>query len=256
MTIDGPAGPASAGRPGRRWWGWLLGALPALVFLATFGLFFVDKSREARTVLRSGRGLLTVAALVGGYLVLALLLRHFLRWAWVAPVALTAVVLGLAAWIVRPYYVDETADRRLVAGPVPDASPTPAPAPEQRPPGASPPAPVAPAGPVRVSTGTIRGLGHDAAGTVSIIRNPDTSLVVRFEDFDVEGTPDPQVYLVQGGGQRHPGAGVALGRLRGNRGQVLDYAVPKGTDAGGGWTVLVWCRTFSVPIAHATQVRA
>lgn len=227
----------------------LLKALPAVAFLATFGLFVVDKNREARTVLTSGRGLLTVGAIVVGYLAVAFVLRRLDGWARAAPLVLTAVVVGLAAWIVRPYYVDETADRQLVAGPVRDASHvmSPTSSPGQPAPSLAPEA----LGPVRISTGAIRGIGHDANGTVSIIRSPDASLVVRFEDFDIEGTPDPRVYLVQGNDVRAPG-GAELGRLAGNVGQVLDYAVPT-EGAGLGWTVLVWCRSFSVPIANATQ---
>ena len=233
---------------------WLLGALPALAFVATFGVFFVDKNREARTVLGTGRGVLTVAAIVVGYVVLAVLVRRLARAAWVAPLALTAVVLGLATWIVRPYYTDETANRRLVAGPVGDGTTVVAPTSVVRPPAvaASPPVSQVPPRPQRVSTGRLRGIGHDASGAVSLIRNADGSLVVRFEGFDIERAPDPRVYLLEGADRRSPG-GVSLGRLQGNRGQVLDYAVPAGSDAGPGWTVLVWCRAFSVPIANATQ---
>lgn len=108
-TIDRPPGPAPAERPNYRWPEWLLGALPALAFLATFGVFFVHKNREARTVVTSARGLLTVAAVVVGYVILAFVVRRLARRAWVAPAVLTIVILGLAAWIVRPYYVDETA---------------------------------------------------------------------------------------------------------------------------------------------------
>jgi hypothetical protein len=242
---------STSGPRGPRWWAWLVGALPALAFLATFGLFFVDKNREARTVLQSGRGMLTVAAIVVGYVALAVLVRRLARRAWVAPLVLTAVILGLAAWVVRPYYVDDTADRRLVAGPVgqgamgpPGAAEGGAPAPAQSPPL-----------PQRVSTGRLRGLGHEASGSVSVIRNPDGSLVVRFESFDIEGTPDPQVHLVEGSNKRNPD-GVTLGPLHGDRGQVLDYPVPAGPAAGPGWTVLVWCRAFSVPIANASQTAA
>lgn len=248
-TIDTPLGPAHAGRPTHRWLEWLLGALPALAFLTTFGVFFVHRNREARTVVRSARGLLTLAALVVGYIVLALVVRWWARRAWVAPVLLTMVILGLAAWIVRPYYVDETAERRLVTGPLAEAptasaSTGDAPSALQTPPMAQ-----------RISTGRLRGIGHDASGSVSLIRNPDGSLVVRFEGFHVEGTPDPRVYLIEGNDKRSP-AGVSLGRLKGNRGQVLDYAVPAGPSAGPGWTVLVWCGAFSVPIANATQAAA
>ena len=240
----------TARRPSEgRWSDRLMQALPAVAFLTTFGLFFVDKNREARTVLTSGRGLFTVGAIVAGYVAMALVLRRFVRWAWAAPLVLTAVVVGLAAWIVRPYYVDETADRQLVTGPVRDASQVTAPEASLVQPL---PSEVPAAGPVRISTGAVRGIGHDGSGTISVLRSPDGSRVVRFEDFDIEGTPDPRVYLVQGNDVRSPG-GVELGRLQGNRGQLFDYTVPTSTAVGPGWTVLVWCRSFSVPIANATQ---
>jgi hypothetical protein len=251
MRAEAPTAPT-------RRWDRLLQFLPAIAFLATFGVFFLDKNREARTVFSSGRGLLTMIAIVGGYLVVGFVLRRVVRWAWVAPVVLAAVTIGLAAWIVRPYYVDETANRVLATGPVRDESETPTPTPEPDPSAApSPPSrpASAPAGPVRISRGSLEGIEHDAAGTASIIRNADGSLVVRFEDFDIEGVPDPRVYLAPGT-DVEDARGTNLGRLTGNRGQVLDYAVPAGTVAGPGWTVLVWCERFSVPVANATQIAA
>ena len=233
-------------------WVRLVQLLPATAFLATFGVFFVDKNREARTVLTSGRGLVAVAVIVVGYVLLSVGARRVLRRAWLAPVVLAVAVLGLAAWIVRPYYVDETANRTIVTEVVRDrseaspASGDPATAPERS---VGPAVP--PASPVRISTGTISGIDHDAAGTVSLIRTHD-GLVLRFENFDIEGSPDPQLYLAEGSGVREPG-GVHFGRMPGNRGELLDIAVPSGTDAGPGWTVLVWCGRFSVPIANATQ---
>jgi hypothetical protein len=234
--------------------------LPAIAFLGTFGVFFVDKNREARTVFRSGRGLLTMLAIVGGYLVIGFVVRRVVRWAWVPPLVLSVVTLGLAAWIVRPYYVDETSNRVLATGPVRDASDTTTttqagPVPGVNPPSPSP-APQAPqSGPVRVSRGSLQGIGHHARGSASIIRNANGSLVVRFEAFDIEGVPDPRVYVVQGNDVEDAG-GTYLGRLSGNRGEVLDYAVPTGRNAGPGWTVLVWCKAFSVPVANATQAAA
>lgn len=224
----------------------LLQALPAILFTVVFGLFFVDKNREARSVLSSTPGIAAVAAIVAAYVVIALVLRRSRRLAPVAPLVMSAVIIGLAAWIVRPYYVDETANRRLVAGPVADAVQSAAPAPGPATEGAAAPAPA-----VRVSTGAIAGIGHDGTGTASIIANSDGSRVLRFENLDIENTPDPRVYVVEGNDVRAPG-GFELGRLDGNRAKVLDYALPS-TEPGPGWTVLVWCRSFSVPIANATQ---
>lgn len=115
------------------------------------------------------------------------------------------------------------------------------------------PAPTAEPAGTRLSAGAIGGIDHHARGRASIIRDVDSSLVVRFEDFDIEGVPDPRLYLVPGRDARRPG-GVSLGKLPGNRGAILDIAVPAGVDAGPGWTVLVWCGAFSVPVANATQV--
>jgi hypothetical protein len=228
----------------------LLRFLPAAVFVATFGVFFVQKNEQARGVFRSGRGILTLVVIVGGYVVIAVLLRRFVRWSWVAPVVLAAVVLGLAAWVVRPYYVDQTDNTRLVSGPVADASdvetePSTGPAPDA-------PEEPQPPQPVRVAAPPLQGLaGHSASGNVSLIRNPDGSHVVRFESFDIEGTPDPELYLVEGADQTNPG-GADLGAQRGNVGDVSDYAVPAGVAPGADWTVLVWCGQFAVEIANAT----
>jgi hypothetical protein len=157
--------------------------------------------------------------------------------------------VAIAVLTIRPYYVDTVDNTRLVKGPVQDASQA-APAA----PGTAAPAPE-PTAPVRVSTGRLSGIGHSASGEASIIRQPDGSFVVRFSNFDIEGSPDPIVYVVEGEGKRDPG-GVDLGRLRGNVGTDSDYAVPQGTEPGPGWTVLVWCQAFAVPIANATQAAA
>ena len=236
----------------------MIAALPGIGFALTFGWFFVDKNREARTVLASPRGVFTVAVVIGGYLVVALLVRQLARREWIPPLVLTAVVLALAAWIVRPYYFDKTAERILVSGPVVTVTTT-------TPPQSTTTGPAAPTGttapvltstvPVatRISTGPLKGIGHQASGTASLIRKPDGSLIVRLENFDIEGVPDPRVHLVPSKDATRPG-GVDLGRLPGNRGRILDIAVPpSGNGAGTGWTVLVWCRAFSVPVANSTQ---
>lgn len=252
---DHPAGPYPEPEhsSGQRWWAWVLQALPALAFVATFGYFFIDKNDAALSVFESGRGLLAIAAIVGGYLLIATVLRRFVGWVWVAPAVLTVVVLVLAAWIVRPYYVDETDNTRLVQGPVVDASDS-SDEEANTPPAGETARPGAPASstPVRVAAGPIEGLaGHDGSGDVSLIREVDGTFVVRFENFEIEGTPSPVVYLIEGTDVQRPG-GTDLGSQHGNAGKASDYAVPEGASPGPGWTVLVWCESFSVPIVNAS----
>lgn len=58
--------------------------------------------------------------------------------------------------------------------------------------------------------------------------------------------------IVRGDDQQSPGDGLELDALRGNQGTQY-YEVPADTDPGVGWTVLIWCRVFGVPVANATQ---
>ena len=107
--------------------------------------------------------------------------------------------------------------------------------------------------PVRVSTGELRGIDHDATGAASIFRVPNGPFVVALEDIDIEPGPDYRVYLVRGTDRESPGDGIELAGLRGNQGTQYYEAPADVTDAGAGWTVLVWCRAFGVPVANATQ---
>jgi Electron transfer DM13 len=231
--------------PRRSWPERIAAALPGAFLAVVFGFFFITKTSEAWTATKSVQALLLIGGIIVGWVVLAWLLRRFVRWVWVRSAILSVVAVAIAVLTIRPYYVDTVDNTKLVKGPVQDASQA-APAPG---PAALAPAPAAP---VRVSTGELQGIGHSARGEASIIRQPDGSFVVRFSNFDIEGSPDPIVYVAQGENQRNPG-GVDLGGLRGNVGTGSDYAVPKGTEPGPGWTVLVWCRAFAVPIANATQ---
>jgi hypothetical protein len=106
--------------------------------------------------------------------------------------------------------------------------------------------------PRRISTGTLRGIGHDASGAASVYERADGSRVVGLEAIDIEPGPDYRVYVVPGAEQERPDDGLELDALRGNQGTQY-YEVPSGTDVGPGWTVLVWCRAFGVPIANAGQ---
>ncbi len=232
-------------RPERTWPERIAAALPGAFLAVVFGFFFATKTSEAWSATKSARAILVIAAIVGGWVLLAWLLRRFVASVWIRSGVLSVFAVAIAVLLVRPYYVDTVDNTKLVRGQVQDAS--------EVTPAAPGPAPAA--APVRVSTGDLQGIDHTASGEASVIRQPDGSFVVRFSSFDIQSSPDPIVYVVEGDNRRNP-AGVELGRLRGNVGTDSDYAVPRGTEPGPGWTVLVWCRAFGTPIANATQTAA
>ena len=115
-------------------------------------------------------------------------------------------------------------------------------------------APPPPTGPVLLGAGQFVGLaGHDGTGDAGIFENPDGSLVLRFENFDIENGPDLRVYLVPGADQTSlSDSSIGLGDLEGNIGDQ-NYELPAGTDlAPGEYTALVWCEAFSVEFVGAT----
>lgn len=190
-------------------------------------------------------------------------------------------------WLISPYFVDDVVEEsfstsiseQVVATTDPD--PTVAPTtPEvtsddaaitptesivqdesvqEDPPAATVPAeaePPPPSGPVLLGAGQFVGLaGHSGTGDAGIFQNPDGSLVLRFENFDIENGPDLEVYLVPGPDQvALPDGSVHLGALKGNIGDQ-NYDLPAGTElAPGAYTALVWCEAFSVEFVGATIV--
>ncbi len=108
--------------------------------------------------------------------------------------------------------------------------------------------------PVLLGAGQFVGLaGHSGTGDAGIFRNPDGSLVLRFENFDIQNGPDLEVYLVPGVDQTSLSEGsIHLGALKGNVGDQ-NYDLPPGTElAPGGYTALVWCDAFTVEFVGAT----
>jgi hypothetical protein len=101
---------------------------------------------------------------------------------------------------------------------------------------------------VRLATGRFHGIDHSASGGAAFY-DVSGSVMVRFERIDFQGTPKPSVRLVARGA-RSPHGGIRLGALKGEHGS-FSYRTPAGFDAAKGWTVLVWCDTFDVPIAAA-----
>ena len=108
-----------------------------------------------------------------------------------------------------------------------------------------------PATAVEIGRAELVGIDHRATGTARLIRLADQSLLVRLDRIDVQPGPDYYVHLVPGAGQRAPGDGTRLARLKGNRGSQ-SYPVPADRRVATPATVLIWCRTFNTPIANAT----
>ncbi len=200
------------------------------------------------------------------------------------PVAVRVIVLVVpfvivSWWLISPYFIDDVVDEAfstsiaeqvVTGGELPAVAPPDSDAPPAGPPQIaleSPPpvavesseqetATPAPTGPVLLGSGEFVGLaGHSGTGDAGIFQNPDGSLVVRFENLDIENGPDLEVYLVPGPDQVSLADGsIPLGALEGNIGDQ-NYELPPGTElAPGAYTVLVWCEAFSVEFVGATII--
>lgn len=179
-----------------------------------------------------------------------------------APVRIVVLVVPFVAvnwWLLSPYFIDDVVNEAFSTSiseqvDAPDApgddragtsGTTPAPSQAEPDPAA---------GPVLLGAGQFVGLaGHSGTGDAGIFENPDGSLVLRFENFDIENGPDLEVYLVPGADQTSLADGsIGLGGLEGNVGDQT-YELPPGTElAPGAYTALVWCEAFSVEFVGAT----
>ena len=236
------------------WRRWVAIAIPQVVLFGGMLVNVVVHPNAFTSALQSTRALVVNGALLAGWLLLSLvivprLVKH--RW-WDAAI-LTTVAAAAIVVLVVPTLRDTKVVEEFPAAVAEPTRPT---APPTTVAGAPPTtATTAAPQPVKVSTGQFRGIGHDATGTASVYRQPDGSYVVGLEEIDIEPGPDYRVYVVPGTDRESPDGGVELDGLRGNQGTQY-YEVPDGTDVGDGWTVLVWCRAFGVPVAGATQTAA
>jgi hypothetical protein len=235
--------------------------LPLLLVPVVSAVLVAFRPQLATAPLMSWRAFLATALVaVGGVLALALVWRRSrLGAVWVADV----VVLALMAAVVWPVFRERTvvedfppvvlsaptptvaatpsaSGRPVVARPSPSATPSAVPT------RAAAPSPSAAA--TRLLAGSLRGIDHHAEGGVALYRVGD-GVRLRFEDVDIEGTPTPSVHLVPEG-RESPKGGTRLGGLKGEKGS-FSYAVPAGLDLSRGWSVLVWCDRYAVPIAAA-----
>jgi hypothetical protein len=213
--------------------------VPEAVLAVGLGLFAVTEPRAAASGFQSTKAILLMVGVAIGWLVarvvtFRLVGRRLLR---ALPFLVGAfVVLKI---VVLPAYDDHTVVETLTAT-APASS------------GAStPPAPAA-ADPVVVRQGAFAGIDHRAEGAVNVYRRPAGSFVVGLENFDIQPGPAYALYVVPGADRRDLSGGTRLSKLRGNRGTQF-YDVSSELDlTDGQWTVLVWCDTFDVPVAHAT----
>jgi hypothetical protein len=109
-----------------------------------------------------------------------------------------------------------------------------------------------------LSKGTLITHEHDTSGTVSIVRLPDGSRILRLEDLDTSDGPDLEVWLsdakvVQGRAGWHvfdDGLAKSLGQLKGNKGSQ-NYAIPQEVDLKDFTSVSIWCNRFNVSFGAA-----
>lgn len=184
------------------------------------------------------------------------------------PPVVRVLVIGiptivLSYWLLEPFFVDDVVEEKFSTSiaaqestPAPSAAPTPtAPAGAA----AAPAAPVpttqpAPTGPRLLGSGKFVGLaGHDGTGDAGIFRLEDGSLTLRLENFDIDNGPDLELYIVPGSRSYSPrGGSLHLGALKGNVGNQT-YEIPRDFNIPPGeWTVLVWCKAFTVEFVGAS----
>jgi hypothetical protein len=242
---------------------------PLLVGLAVVAVvWFVEPSIVLVTA-RSPRGLAAVAATI---VIVSGAGRLARRWGRKASItARTALAVACCAVLVLPALRQRRLDEplpepvRLAApaasatesAPGPGSAPAPEPAPAARPIGESPlPVPTTTtsvrAGPQRITTGDLEGIGHQASGEVSVFRQEDGSYFVRFEDVDIRGAPDPVLYLVPGRDRRSREGGTEIAPLKATRGS-FNHTLPASFPFDGDFTVFVWCERYATPIAAADQ---
>jgi len=253
-------------------WGWprWFDLAPEVVLAAGLSLFLVAETEAATSSFKSSRAVAIMIVTALAWLVARATSARVVPWSVVRVGVFSVAALAILKVVVLPSFRDTTVIETFpvaaattapsgaitvpssVVPPATTVAATASPATDA--PTASAPATAVAATPVAVRSGSFTGIDHRAEGAVRIYHQPDGTYVVGLEDIDIQPGPDYDVYIVPGADQRDRGGAIRLDDLRGNQGTQF-YVVPPGPALEDGpWTVLVWCQTFGVPIAHATPV--
>lgn len=194
---------------------------PALVVL------LVAKGALVVEALQHPRAIAITVALVGAWLLAGRVVLPNLVADTARLLAMTAFAVAIVWLLIAPYFFTTRIDEPIPAD-VPSAP---------------------------LTTGTLRGLAHDAIGNASVYQVADGRLFVGLEAIDIDPGPDLHAYLVPREGARDRTDGIHLGRLRGTEGtQYFEIDADAAPAVDDGTTVVVWCRLFAFAVAHAPQV--
>ena len=105
---------------------------------------------------------------------------------------------------------------------------------------------------VLLRRGSFESVAHPAKGTATTIRTAAGAKVLTLTNFEVDNGPDLRVYLVAGPARDESEVDdfEDLGALKGNKGNQ-QYELPPQLDLERYFTVVIWCRAFSVNFARA-----
>ena len=121
-------------------------------------------------------------------------------------------------------------------------------------PAATPTATEAPSGQGSlISMGELMGadMFHTGSGQVLLVRAPDGSVILRFQDYAVRNGPDLFIYLTPDpDGDVFADGAIELSEIRATRGNV-NYEVPADVDPSTFRAAVIWCKAFAVLFAHA-----
>ncbi len=89
--------------------------------------------------------------------------------------------------------------------------------------------------------------GHQAAGTVVVMKDSNGSGRLALTDINVDRVPDGRVYLAKNGDYTK---GVEVGKLTQFSGTVT-FPIPANVRPEEYDSVVIWCKKFNVEIGHA-----